>query len=435
MIRSFTTRLRQASQSRWLLPALILTGIALRFALIVPKGLTFNEAEAGAVANSFAQGRGLADAYFAGSGPTAHFLPTAPVIAGIIYLLFGLHSTTAELVLIAFALAQLVASTLLAARLFTLLGTPRAAVLAAVAFSLIVPIMFQIDTLSFRVWDNGLAFIAVLVCLIDQVQVVRGGAGGVGHLAWSAGVLAVAAFVNPVLGLALAIGVFAVRLHAQGLGRAVAVGVASMLAFAAISTPWVLRNERSLGAPIISRSNAGLELALANHDAALGPGAPAAVFEARHHAIHPYADGPGRAAFRLMGEPAYQQAWGRRTIRWIVAHPRGFATLAARHMFRTVTPQGWQITTTNGPARAAVISIVSWAGIAALAWLVWHGNGSPWWIIAVFLAASLIAYAPFQPTYRYIYPFYQLLLFSAAAGIARVFPSARGLNCPGERAT
>ncbi len=426
MNAAVAARLGRAVHSRWLVPVLILTGLVLRCALVVPKGLTFNEAEAGAVAVAFAKGRGLADAYFAGSGPTAHFLPTAPVVAGTIYLLFGVHTTAAELMLIAFAFAQLIASTLLTARLFTLLGAPRAAVLGAIAWSMIVPTNFQIDTLSFRVWDNGLAFIAVLVCLIDQVEVAVSARAR--HPGRSAIVLAVAAFANPVMGAALAVGVFAVYWRAQGLTRAVAVGGATLLTFAAISAPWVLRNERTLGAPIVSRSNAGLELALADHDAALGPGAPAAVFDGRHRALHPYDDGPGRAAFRRLGEPGYQQALARETMRWIAAHPAGFATLAARHVFRTITPQAWQITTTNAAARAATIGVCCWTGIVALAWLVVRDRGSPWWIPAAFIALALIGYAPFQPMYRYIYPFYQLLLFCAATGIGRAVAWLRGLN-------
>lgn len=427
-----TAVVARRATGRWLLPALIGAGVALRLAVIAPGRLAFHEAEAGAVALAFAQGRGLADAFFPGSGPTAHLLPTTPVVAGAILRLAGPQSTASALLLVAFALGQLVVSTLLSVRLFTLLGASRAAVLAAVGWSMLVPVVALLDTLSFRVWDNGLAFIAVLACLIDQVRVARGEGAGAARLLRSAALLAVAAFVNPAMGAALAVGAFAVRWRAQGLGRGVALGGATLILFAAVSAPWAERNGRVLGAPILSRSNAGLELALANGDGALHAADPAAAFAARHRAIHPFDDGPGRATFRRLGEPAYQQALGQAAARWIAAHPLGFARLAARHMLRMLTPQRWQIATDASAVQAAAVGVVCWAGLVALAWLVVRDRGAPWWIVALFVAAALVAYAPFQPTIRYTYPFYQLLLFSAAAGAERAW---RGLNSPAGRAT
>lgn len=402
--------------SPWVPAVIILAGLILRIAYILVTGPTLFLAEASNVAVAVAQGRGLADAYFVGSGPTAHLLPTTPVIAGAIMSVFGIRSDATQVILIAFTLAQTTVISVLLLRIFTQLKTPRAFVLGGLAASLWLPTMFSLDGFLFSCWDNGLAFIACLACISDLLSTWSNHDQGFGRMLRSALLLAVAAFFNPIFGVALAACTFLVRLIRSGFSSAVLAGTLTLLIFATIAAPWAWRNQQVLGSPIFLRSNAGLELAVANHDAALSSRPADEVFYERSKQIHPFADGPGRAELRRIGEPAYHNQLGRETREWIADNPAAFLQLCLRHMFRTLTPQAWQIGETLGGARALAITIACWSGVLALLWLLRHRRSEPWWIIALFLGTALLAYAPFQPMARYIYPFYQLLLFTAFAG-------------------
>lgn len=403
--------------SPWAPVVIILVGLALRIAYVAIAKPELYLAEASAVAIAVAEGHGLADAYFPGSGPTAHLLPTTPVVAGMMMKAFGIRTAMSQVALVAFALMQTVVVSVLLLKLFSQLKTPRFYVLCGLAASLFLPTMFSLDAYLFSCWDNGLAFIACLFCLVDLLSVWSADDDGFGRRLRSAAILAVAVFFNPVLGLALATCTFVARLLRWNFRSAVLTGVLSLAVFAAIVAPWAWRNQQVLGSPILLRSNAGLELAIANHDAALSSKPADMVFNARNMEIHPFSDGPGRAELRRVGEPAYQKELGRQTREWIMDHPGGFLKLAARHMFRTLTPEPWQIGNFAARPRALVITCVCWAGVLALLWLLGRRRSQPWWIIALFLAVALVAYSPFQPMVRYIYPFYEIFLFTIFAGI------------------
>lgn len=84
-------------------------------------------------------------------------------------------------------------------------------------------------------------------------------------------------------------------------------------ALALVFAPWALRNKAMLGEPVLLRSNAGLELAVAYHPAAAAATAATMrhVFFDRLVEIHPF---QSRAAFAVMqragGEISYARKLG-----------------------------------------------------------------------------------------------------------------------------
>src|ERR1700722_12657824 len=116
--------------SRWT-PILLLTiAIAERTAWSFLRSGDPYVGEAENVSLAIARGAGFADAYFVGSGPTAHLMPTTPLLAGIIFKMFGSLSPLSNVVLVTWAIAQMVLNYVLLFRLFERLGSSRIALLA-----------------------------------------------------------------------------------------------------------------------------------------------------------------------------------------------------------------------------------------------------------------------------------------------------------------
>jgi hypothetical protein len=189
------------------------------------------------------------------------------------------------------------------------------------------------------------------------------------------------------------------------------------IALVLIITPWALRNERVLGAPVLIRSDLGLELALANHREALSDRPPALVFHERLVEIHPF-ERRTNPPFRLKpgGEVAYSRNLEQQTWRWISAHPAGFAILSVRHVSEFFFPRPWQMFFSGwsglGVERAIVISFVNLLGLIGLA-LGLYRRRRGYWILATYAGVAGLQYACFQPTARYTYLVYGVMVFLA----------------------
>ena len=156
------------------------------------------------MAIALASGRGFADAYFPGSGPTAHLTPTTPVVAGLVYRWLGIQSPAANAVLVGWSLSCFAVSMLLLNRLFRRLGASlptRAGALGLICF---FPVFLVHETLVFRFWEGQLSFAVMLWSLGRDVACIE--AGEVAGTALAAALpIAAVALLNPVVGLATAL--------------------------------------------------------------------------------------------------------------------------------------------------------------------------------------------------------------------------------------
>jgi len=407
---------------------LLVVGIAFRLIWLLhvrgPIDAPTGSAEASRVALAIADGRGIADAFYKGYGPTAHLLPVSPAIAGLILWCFGPATAAANLALLAWCVAQVAIAYFLLYRLFQALGTDPVVTRWGLALlCLIVPFVPQ-ETVDFRYWEGGTALCLGAASLMLIVRYDRDGEPTLRGTIVAALLFAVTFFISPPVGMAtglcwalLAISQFSIR-------RCLQLASFAVIALVLIVTPWAIRNERALGAPIALRSDLGLELALANHPAALSDKKPELVFQDRLAAIHPFerAAKP-RFIVKPGGEVAYSKRLEEQTWRWIEANPTGFAILSIRHLSEFYFPRPWQMFFSGWGGmrtqRAVVISIVDLLGLLGLAFGLFRRRPG-YWILATYVGAVGLQYAFFQPTARYTYLVYGPLAFLAVEAVKAV---------------
>lgn len=403
----------------WVLVALpVAAGILERSLWNLIRTAQEEHSEALNVAVAFAHGRGFADAFKLGQGPTAHILPISPAIAGTVYAFFGVGSATAEFLLACWSIGLAVGTYFLLFRAFEHLGSTRLARVLALAFGCMAPTYLAQEAVDFRIWEGGLA---VFLCALFLERLLAAQAReqlSTGILAGISFIAALLFFVNPVLGIGayLSAGVACLqRLHGVQILRTIAIAT---LILASFLTPWVIRNQVSLGAPVLLRSNAGLELSLANYAGALDPIDPQERFMTRLKAIHPFSSESNyQALVKAGGEVAYSRQLGSATWHWIGANRWMTARIALLHLRQLFTPQAWQFKLSGSGLLAGLRAGL--AGMTGLLGLVGISRAlvlrqRHWAFPAVLVLAPALCFSLFQPVPRYTYLFYPILVFCAA---------------------
>lgn len=410
--------------------ALLAAGVALRLAwlawvhgsITAPLGV----GEATRVALAYARTGVLADAYFDGQGPTAHLMPLHPIVAGTIIRLLGVGAA-GTLALIAWALAQWAVAVVLLHRVAVAVEMPRAARLTAVGLLCLVPGFAPQEVVDFRFWEGGGALALAAGHLLLLVRAEAAPPPGGRRLAGIALLAGVTVLVSPPVAVAVGAAWGVLGLRRWGPARTAMLGGLTLLAAAAILAPWAARNAAALGAFVPLRSNAGLELAIANHPGALD-GPAAAVFTKRLPAIHPFADPALHDVIRREGEVAYSRLLGAEARVWIAAHPVEAARLWLRRVAQFVFPPAWIFNFSGWNdaivARALLVSVLDMLGLAGLVLGVAAGRRGSL-SLALYLAALIAPFGLFQPTARYIYLATGVLTLPAAAVIVSLWGAGR----------
>lgn len=419
-----TSKIARFRGSRHLFALLVGAGVLERIAWNIVRPGRGAGGEAMRVALAVGRGEGFADAYRVGQGPTAHLLPISPGIAGVVYRVLGGRSTPAETVLAAWSIGLAIFTYVLLFRAFERLGTPRSARMLGLGFACIAPTYIGQEAVEFRVWDGGLAacLAALLLSLLtaaleERRQALERAPPGSIRVIAAAVICALAFFVNPPLGVAMILcaTVFALR-ELPMPQTAVATAVAAA-ALAALVVPWMVRNERVLHAPIPLRSDAGLELAMANYPTALTSANRRLQFLDRLKTIHPSFSRDAYRRVRAQGELAYSRQVGARAAHWMRAHPAETAGLILLHIRQTLVPQAWEFDVfgrrLSPPLRAALADLASICGLIALALAVGSGRRG-WAYLAIMIGAWVLVTSPFQPVPRYTYLIYPFLVFCGA---------------------
>ncbi len=376
--------------------------------------------EAMNVAVALGEGRGFADAYGPGHGATAHLLPLGPALAGLVYHWLAPRSPAAEAILAGWSIGLAVGTYLLLYRASGHLRVPRPARLAALAIGMLAPAYLTIETVDFRVWEGGLAtFLAAL--FLERVLTTHRRLSEYPAIRFPLvpiGCACVLFFVNPPLGasafVCLAIlGLTRLPMRANVVGAVIAVGLLT-----AMVAPWALRNDRVLGTVVPLRSNAGLELAIANNREMADAADPAAALEHQLLAIHPTANLQARREVQRIGEVAYANRRGEEAKAWIAANPAAAGRLWLRHARQMMFPDRWMTDPRHsrvGAVRAIFLQIIGLGGLTGLALLCvrrWN-DGAVYPAIMVLMTTLLLI--PFQPVSRYTYVLYPTLCFLCGA--------------------
>ena len=427
-------RAELAPWQRLTLGASIAGGLAMRLAWDLIRTDSGGAGEASNVAFAIAEGRGFADAYRVGQGPTAHLLPITPSISGGVYGLLGVNAPPAEAILASWSIMLAMGTYLLLFRAFGRLGMSVPARLGAVAFACFAPTYIAQEAVDFRVWEGGLtAFLGAL--FLDRLLALGRETPSWREVAGLALLTALLFFVNPAFGLGAyaCAGLFCLR-HMPP-RRIAGATLAAAGALALLVGPWAVRNARVMGAPIMLRSNAGLELALGMDPAALATPDPRGRFRDRLIELHPL---QSYAAYDRMvavgGEVAYSRGLSVETRRWIGAHPGAAARLALRHVSQLFAPRPWMFAVFGTGRfiglRAVLATLVGVGGLVGLlAAMATRGGG---WIYPALLVGGLAAaLAPFQPVPRYTYLVYPLLLFCLFDLFDRLRPVIRARSPAG----
>lgn len=377
--------------------------------------------EAFRITTAFARTGTLGDPYLGHSGATAHLLPVPLLIGGLVYSLLGVASRPAEAVLSVWSLGLVFTTFCLTALTFRRAGAPIATSLVGLALCCGLPLNFGLEAVTFRLWEGGLAvaIAAGLVLALVTLDLARGAPSARATIA-----LAVAAallfLVSPQLGVAGYASTALLYLRRVPARRWPGALAVAALALAAVLAPWVVRNERVFGAPML-RSNLGLELAIAFHQAAVDTPDPRQVYIDRMRAVHPFAS---QQAFDRMvrsgGEVAYSRRLGSETRAWIAAHPASAARIGARHLWQYLFPPAWLFRAID-PAADRVIAFKSGAvwllaalGLLGLARRLVAEPRSGFSYFAVLVIVAALPFMLVQPILRYRYLIYVPMTFYAA---------------------
>lgn len=410
-----------AVRERIFLTVSLLGGLGLRLLWLAQVGgsiaKTYGSAEASRIALAVAQGRGIADAYYPGYGPTAHMMPASPAIAGLFLWLLGPETRASNLVLLSWSLLQVGGAILLLRCLFRRLGMHPAVIRwTTVILSLLTPFITQ-ETIDFRYWEGASALCLAATNLVLISRMGQSCRPSVRELALVAALAALTLFVSPPVGLATGLCWTVVAFRRFDVQRTVQLGLLTAAAIALVLTPWVIRNERAFGEPVLFRSNFGLEFAIANHRGALADEAPELIHVRRVAAIHPF-QGAAQPPFVVKpgGEVAYSHTLARQTWAWVAANPFSFGRLYFRHLRQFFFPETWELYFSGwsdfAAARAILMSMVDLAGLIGLGVALYRrrrGYGT----VAIFLAGLSLQYALFEPTTTHMYPAYCILAFLA----------------------
>ena len=415
------------------------TGAAIRLAWLKAVHYLDMPARAGEATNvawSLARHGTFADAFFVNQGPTAHLLPTAPLISSALIRMSGGRPDIAGVVLAIWCLIQIGGAFGLAALLFRRIGVSPTIIERTLILVALIPIYLPEEVFDFQFWENGLATALaaanlLMLAVLDQKADWR-------HRDRAAIALlsAICFFVSPPAGLAVDSCWAICILRRRKPGEAAAIAASCALVLALLVTPWAMRNRAVFGEPILLRSDFGLELALGADPGQASASDKIARFSHRAISLHPYAGAPARRAMIAAGgELAYSRALGSRAWQWIRRHPGAYGRIMLRHYRQFFLPDPWQFDLSEWKAwertRAALIGTLNALGLAALIVGLLLGYRMYGYLLGYTLIVAL-PYALVQPIARYTYLVFPILAFAAVrfvsesiAAIARRARDAR----------
>ena len=404
---------------------LILIAIAERVGWTLAGHMAMLDTELRNVATTWAQTGWVADAFRAGSGPTAHVGALPAVISGVVVRAFGTDTPATVLTLTALSGLVVVATALILNRVFARFGTP--AVIRGVAMVLIcaLPLHLELEARSLRVYENGTAALLVALMLLAVVRLDAAKSVDLSDMLGLSVLAALMIALSPIIGVTgvAMLAILALR-RMDWRERFRAMSILGVV-LAATMLPWALRNHSVLGEMVWTRGNFGLEFALGMHPAAVDPIDPAATYLARLAEIHPYGSDPAYRAMQAAGgELSYARQLGDRTWGWVAAHPGQAGWIAARHLREFYFPPPWLWHHTAQPDATTAWRIIGVNLIAALALVgLIAGLIRRQWQFVYLLPPIVLLPLPYlltQPLVRYRYAIASLLVFMAADYLARL---------------
>jgi hypothetical protein len=393
----------------WCVVVFVLGALVRLSLLFFVSGLNYRvNSEPLSIALSLAATGSYADAYGHGAGPTAHCAPLYPVLLSMMVRIFG-TGASGTLAINVFASTAAAAAFALLPALAVVGGLGlRTGLLAGIAGALL-PVNYgaQISG-AFEAPLTAVALVVLcfLLCRIwtaERFTKFHGAAVGT--------VAGFACLLSPALIPILAAWsvVSAVRFRQQ-LPRVLwFLGVGGLCVLSMLA-PWAIRNYVTLGSPIFTRSNFGLELQVSNNDMMT------ADLERNTHMpefalLHPHAGGGERAKVRRLGEVAYQRAKQQQALAWIGANKQRFLLLTAER-FRLF----W-LPNMKRPWQGIFEALLTLSGLCGLVLLFWQKHAFAWLAGAAIVTYPAVYYV-IQMSPRYRFPLEPILFLLATYPLA-----------------
>jgi 4-amino-4-deoxy-L-arabinose transferase-like glycosyltransferase len=376
--------------------------------------------EMGRIGCSLAQGHGFGNPFHGITGPTAWEPPLYPLVIAGIFRLFGIYTPASAFVLLSlnsfFAALTTLPIFSIAKRSFG----DQVAVWSGWTWALLPSAIFW----STRwIWETSLA--ALLLALLFALTLALETGDGLGPWFEFGLLWAVAALTNAALLSLLPVFTLWTWYRRRKQGRQCLAGVlAASGVFVVCLAPWLVRNYRTFGHIILSRSNFGAELRLGN-----GPGADGKWMDSEH----PTKNAQQYALYRQMGEIAYVAERKREALAFIGEDYARFARLSLRRF-----AYFWGGPPHPGKSASLVVGNLLYLGSSLLALfglIEAFGNHRPgaWLFFWVMLIYPLVYYVVFFLA-RYRHPIEPelgiLMLYAIQEALSRLRPKPEN---PGER--
>jgi len=366
------------------------------------------------IATSLATTGNYADAFGPGTGPTAHSSPIQPLLLTVLFRIFGTGPRGAIAVGV---LGCIEAS--LAFALLPWLGAAselglRSGALAGICGALL-PVNYWSQT-------NGsfegplsaamLILLCVLLCGVWETRTFTPIQGTKFGIVAGMGCLITPVIIPVLLSWAI---ISSVR-YRHDVRRVLAFCAFAVISGVIVLSPWAIRNYRTLGKFIWTRSNLGLELQVSNNDF-MTASLERNVDMREYGLFHPHRGAAERQKIKAMGEVEYQHAKMQQALTWIRFHKRRFSVLTAERFWLFWLPGMQQ------PWQTAVESVLTILGLTGLVLLFWQGWDVAWIMGGVFASYPLIYYFV-QASPRYRLPLEYLLFVLAVHAIAFIVERA-----------
>jgi hypothetical protein len=372
--------------------------------------------EIGKIGRSLVSGQGFS----IGNIPTAKFPPVYPFLVSGVFLIFGVYSKAAAVVLFLF---QSICAAITAVCLVVIgnrfLGRNEG-IIAGLIWVFYPSSIFHSVV---RVWYSELAIMLLLFLIIiactPQPYPLFPRVAGVGFVSGMLILTDSAMTIYPALLILL-------MLHAWkvGLWRCLGFFVIWCVAAGILVTPWGIRNYRVLGTSAILKSNFGLELFFGNNPYSTGGG----IDKERNQALEAL-NKEEHAHYRAQSEYVYFGYLQNKALEWIRMHPLRFLQLTAKRFwyfwgkFPKGHPDIW--------SKRSWLQFLWYAPLAALALCGFcysikrRWNLMPIWLFL--LVYPLPYYVTHVQLYRYRYPVEPFIVLLATIPIVAWFGRCWGL--------
>lgn len=380
----------EPSSYRRLYSLLFLCGFILRLGFVLwkktyvraPGSILPFGAEICSIAEHIVLGKGFSSPFYQDTGPTAWIAPVYPYLAALVFRLFGIYSVVSAVVLLGIQCTIAAATGITIYALGRRMFGPQIAFYAAWIWAL-SPIFFRWPVSW--IWDfaaSAFLLTAVFIVALDVAE------KNTRKLWLALGALwALIALTNPALLSVMPFTfLYAAFVNYRSFRQWFASAALSGILFAALVSPWLIRNEVVFGRPVFFRSNFWFEFHLGNYHFSNGMG---------YSGKHPTANAPEFQKYAAWGEMHYLDYYKQDGLRFVREYPREFLdlTLHRTWWFWDGTPLLYQTREWWQPWEFWPLSLAGWLGL--LFALTRRPRG--WFLFA---AALLVYPVP----YYFVYP-------------------------------